>query len=58
MPGLAIKRCVLTVYPAENEKAPGFSPPTTESDQRGEGNTLPAGHSSDTVAEGGVKRGN
>lgn len=58
MPGITIKRCILTVYPAEMEKAPGFSPPTTESDRRGEAHTLPAGHPSDNLGQGGEKRGN
>jgi hypothetical protein len=50
--GLTITKCEITlerVYP-EHEKAPGFSPPTSEPDPRGEAHALPAGHQSDNIA--------
>ena len=47
--GVTITRCILTTYPAEQEKAVGFSPPTSPSARRDGAEALSAGRGSDKV---------
>lgn len=49
MCGLTITKCILTTYPAEQEKATGFSPPTPPSARRDEAEALSAGRGSAMV---------
>jgi hypothetical protein len=47
--GVTITRCILTTYPAEQEKAAGFSPPTPSPARRDEAQALSAGRGSAMV---------